>query len=98
MEDKEFLEKIGKRIRKRRIQLDYTQEYLAEQMNVTTQMISYAEQGKKAMRPENIVKICNILNISTDYLLTGNDSSHKNDMTFTTEQIEYIKSMIDTYL
>lgn len=98
MEYNEFLKNIGIRIRKKRKELGYTQEQLAEQMGVTIQMISYAEQGKKAMRPENIVKICDILNMSADYLLTGNNFNLKNDVTITKEQIEFIKSIIDTYL
>lgn len=98
MEEKEFLENIGIRMRKKRKELGYTQEQLAEQMGVTIQMISYAEQGKKAMRPENIVKVCDILSMSADYLLTGNDFNHKNDVTITKGQIELIKSIIDKHL
>ena len=44
---------------------------MAEKIGVSVQMISNLECGKKAIRPENIVKICEALNISTDYLLTG---------------------------
>lgn len=96
MEYREFLQNIGIRIRKRRKELRYTQEHLAEKMGVTVQMISYAEQGKKAMRPENVVKISNILNVSTDYLLMGNNFNLKNDVTITKEQVEFIKSLMDT--
>jgi len=66
-----FLEKMGERLQSRRKQLRMTQEELAEMTSVTSQMISTAELGKKAMRPENIVKICAALEISADYLLTG---------------------------
>lgn len=38
-------------------------------------MISAAENGHKAMRPKNIVKICDCLSISTDYLLKGEDAA-----------------------
>lgn len=48
-----------------------TQETLAEKADVTTQFVSYAESGKRAMRPENLLKIANALGVSTDYLLTG---------------------------
>ena len=48
-----------------------TQESLAEKADVTTQFVSYAESGKRAMRPENLLKIANALEVSTDYLLTG---------------------------
>lgn len=67
----DLLLQIGKRILDRRKQLRLTQEELAEQANITPQTISSAELGKKALRPENIIKICTALNISTDYLLRG---------------------------
>lgn len=65
------LKEIGKRIYERRRQLGYTQEELAELMNVSIQMISNLERGNKAIRIENLLKICSILNVSTDYILTG---------------------------
>lgn len=72
MEDKDFcLEEIGQRIIERRKKLGLTQEALAEKGDMTTQFVSYAEAGKRAMRPENLMKICNALGVSADYLLTG---------------------------
>lgn len=67
----DLLEQIGTRIFDRRKQLRLTQEELAELASITPQTISSAELGKKALRPENIIKICTALNISTDYLLFG---------------------------
>lgn len=70
--DKELcLSEIGQRIMERRKKLGLTQEMLAEKADVTTQFVSYAESGKRAMRPENLVKIAAALEVSTDYLLTG---------------------------
>ena len=66
-----LLEQMGRRLFERRKQLRLTQEELAEKAAVTSQMISTAELGKKALRPENIIKLCAILEISTDYLLNG---------------------------
>ena len=71
MGNEEILRKIGERIMTRRRQLRMTQEELADRMDVSTQMISYAEQGRKAIRPENLIKLCAALDISADYILTG---------------------------
>lgn len=65
------LQEIGNRITLRRKQLGLTQEALAERGDVTTQFVSYAESGKRAMRPENLLKISLALSVSADYLLTG---------------------------
>ncbi len=77
MENKQLLKEIGERVNLRRKVLGYTQEQLAEKINVSVQMISNLELGKKAIRPENIIKICDTLEISTDYLLTSSDSNRK---------------------
>ena len=65
------LQEIGKRIMDRRKKLGLTQEALAEKGEVTTQFVSYSESGKRAMRPENLLKISSALEVSADYLLTG---------------------------
>lgn len=62
---------VGQRIIERRKSLGLTQEALAEKADVTTQFVSYAESGKRAMRPENLLKLSVALGVSTDYLLTG---------------------------
>lgn len=65
------LKEIGQRIIDRRKNLGLTQEALAEKADVTAQFVSYAEAGKRAMRPENLLKIAAALDVSADYLLTG---------------------------
>ena len=95
------LEEIGKRIIERRKSMGLTQEALAEKCDTTTQFISYAETGKRAMRPENLLKLSKALNVSADYLLTGEiidkDKlllSKKLDL-LTLEQVRIIENIID---
>ncbi len=66
-----FLTEMGERISKRRKELNLTQEQVAESINLSLQSISCIELGKKAIRPQNLVNLCNALNVSTDYILTG---------------------------
>lgn len=68
---KSFLKAMGNRILLRRRELNLTQEQLAEKAGISYQIVSSAERGAKAIRPENLVKISIALDISTDYLLTG---------------------------
>lgn len=58
----------------RRKTLRMTQEELAEKLGVSTQMISNLELGKKAIRPENLAKLCSVLNLSADFVLTGTNT------------------------
>ena len=97
------LREIGRRISDRRRLLNMTQEQLAEQMDVSIQMISNLERGVKAIRIDNLVRISRILKISTDYILTGKQTS--TDIYQLSEQIYKLDSehrglveMIVTYL
>ncbi len=69
--EKEELKIIGNRIVNRRKKLHLTQEQIAEYMNVSIQMVSNLERGNKAIKIENLIKLCDILKTSADYILTG---------------------------
>ena len=92
---------IGNRIMERRKYLGLTQEALAEQADLTTQFVSYAESGKRAMRPENLLKIAKALNVSADYLLTGDiiEKDHlllsKKLQFLTPEQFRVVERVVD---
>lgn len=68
------LKAIGKRIQNRRKQRGYTQEQLADLLDVSIQMISNLERGNKSIRIENLVNLCDVLDVSTDFILTGKES------------------------
>lgn len=99
-----FLSEMGERIRKRRLQLNWSQDDLSNHSDVSPQVISTAELGKKGLRPSNIVKLSNALNVSTDYILTGNIEMR--DLTqleekiiqLNQDQLISIESIIDNYL
>lgn len=71
-------EPIGKRIKLIRKERKYTQEYLAEKLNVSTQHISNIERGLNGISIPSLMEICKILNIDSDYILFGasNDSNN----------------------
>lgn len=95
------LQEIGRRIMERRRKLGLTQEALAEKAEVTAQFVSYAEAGKRAMRPENLMKMASALEVSADYLLTG-EIIHKDLLiladkmsALTPDQIRIVENIID---
>lgn len=69
------LREIGIRIQNRRKQLGLTQEQFSEKMNVSIQMVSNLERGNKAIRIDNLINLSQILHISTDYILTGKETT-----------------------
>lgn len=102
--DELFLRQMGQRIYERRKQKQLTQEKLSELSGVTPQTISTAELGKKALRPENIAKLCNALEISADFLLMGEkgEADYHNLMCkikqLSALQYQYLESIIDIFV
>lgn len=100
----DLMQQMGMRLFVRRKQLRLTQEELAEAANVTSQTISTAELGKKALRPENIVKICTALEISTDYLLYGRVTADDRSMLMdrisklAPNQYRHLEDIVSSYL
>lgn len=101
MGDSVFLKEMGQRIMVRRKALRMTQEELAEKLGVSTQMISNLELGKKAIRPENLAKICDALGLSADFVLTGTNTKSAVDtvaeklVQLTEEELQIVSDMID---
>ena len=82
--------KIGKFITKMRKEKKLTQEQLAEMMNVSIQMVSNLERGNKAIRIDNLVNLSQILQVSTDYILTGKETA--DDMNALTARIAQLST------
>jgi len=72
---KEINQQIGERCRHAREAAGYTQEKLAEQIGVSTQFLSDAERGITGMSVTTVIKLCNVLSVSADFLLLGRSNS-----------------------
>ena len=62
--------KIGKNIQTIRKSFGYTQEKLAEEIEVSVRYISDIEQDKSKPSYEILIKICNIFQISLDQIFS----------------------------
>jgi len=102
--ESQLLKDIGYRIYARRKEMRLTQEELAEKIDVSVQMISNLELGKKAIRPDNLVKVCLALDVSADYVLMGKTSEQelgeqiKRLSLLSTEERRMIDQLIDYML
>ena len=101
MGDTDFLKEMGQRIMVRRKSLRMTQEEMADKLGVSAQMISNLELGKKAIRPENLARVCDVLGLSADFVLTGTNTQTAVDAVaekltqLTAEELQMISDMID---
>lgn len=64
-------EDIGKRIRKRRLELGLTQEVLAEKIDVTDTYIGAIERSTSKCSIETLANLARVLDLNMDYLLFG---------------------------
>lgn len=73
---KKLNSEIGIRIRQSRESAGFTQEKLADLMDVTIQFISDLERGKVGASLLTVVNLCHVLSVSADYLLLGRRESN----------------------
>ena len=74
-ENERFVE-MGKRIRSRRISLGMTQMELAEKIDISNNHISSIERGIERPGLDLFIRICDVLNVTPDYLLLGSMKSN----------------------
>lgn len=76
---KEINIEIGRRVQEVREKRGLTQEKFAELLEVGVQHVSKMERGVTGMSLTTLKNICEILNVSADYLLLGIGSTQESD-------------------
>lgn len=69
---------IGERLKKARTEKGYTQEQLAEKIDVSVAFLSRVERGKAKINLNRLDQLCNLLEISEGNILNGVGSTSKN--------------------
>jgi len=72
---------LGQRLRDERKRRNFTQEALAEIIGVTPAFIGHIERGERSFSFETLVKLCNALGVTIDYLLADTLSPKDDDVT-----------------
>ena len=62
---------VGERIKTRRLELEWTQDQLAQKAGISKSFLSDLENGKRSVGAENLLDIARALGVSIDYLMTG---------------------------
>ena len=85
------LECIGKRIREKRLEKSWSQEDLAEKVNLSSIYIGMIERGEKIPKLETFINIINILGTSADEILVDVlDKGYQIRASKYTEKIGYL--------
>ena len=67
---------FGKRIKNLRTDRNITQDQLAEELNISCRHLRNIENGAKASSYDILLTISELFNVSTDYLLKGNEHTY----------------------
>lgn len=70
VKNEDILKIIGNKIKKSRIDNNYTQNALAEKIDISTDLLRNIENGRNIGSIATLLNICNALNITTDYLFS----------------------------
>ena len=70
---------IGMRVREKRREMRYSQEQLGFETNLSTTYISHIETGKRKPSLGSLISISNVLGITLDELLSGNQIHNPTD-------------------
>ncbi len=62
---------LGKRVRELRRKLDLTQEELAEKCGISASFLGHIERGTRVASIETLVGLCNLLQVTPQYLLSA---------------------------
>ena len=61
------------RIRKAREDQGYTREKFAEKLDVSVSYMAELERGRTGISVKMLIKVCNLLGLSADYVLFGSE-------------------------
>lgn len=66
---------IGSRIKRCRLEKGYTQEQVAEKINISVAFLSRVECGSSHINLKRLNQICSILGVSEGYILNGSSKA-----------------------
>ncbi len=67
------MQTVGERIKKRRTELGWTQDVLAEKAGISKSFLSDLENGKRSVGADKLLDIGKVLSLSLDYLMAGQE-------------------------
>lgn len=96
------LDLFGKRLRQRRLQLNYTQNKLAKKLGITEEAISQIENGKRLCSLLILYKIMIELDCSADFLImdlkeNNSNNKHKDIVCSLEPEIKALKTVVEVF-
>ena len=77
------------RIRKAREDQGYTREKFAEKLDVSVSYLAELERGRTGISVKMLIKVCNLLGLSADYVLFGAEREEDKQRLDAIHRIDY---------
>lgn len=90
---KDVLQVLGNRLKKSRLEKKLTQEFVAESINISPDLLRNIENGRNIGSIPTLINLCNFLEITPDFLFEPLLTTEKN--TLDTTLTKYISSISD---
>ena len=104
IKNKDILKVIGSRIQNARNDKGYTQEYVAEKIDKSVDILRSIENGRSVGSVETLLNLCNILEITLDYIFSDlldkkgeilDNKLYEDFQSLNLEQKELVNAMIE---
>ena len=104
VKQKDILKAIGSKIQDARKEKGYTQEYVAEKIDKSVDILRSIENGRSVGSVETLLNICNVLEITSDYIFSDlldkkgeilDNKLYEDFQKLSIEQKELVNTMIE---
>ncbi len=94
---------MGQRVKERRKLLGYTREQFAEKLDLSVTFTADIELGNKGMSIDTLIKICELLSVSADYIIWGKGERPENTILDVTSELDeadvgYAEDIMKTFV
>ncbi|WP_240424538.1 helix-turn-helix domain-containing protein [Lactococcus allomyrinae] len=91
------MEYFGDKLHALRIEKKFTQNELASRLGVVGASVSSYEKNKQYLSIEILIQLCQIFDVSADYLLGLSDDKEFNTSSLTDEQLQIVLRLINEF-
>ena len=91
------MEYFGDKLRALRMKKKLTQNDLAARLGIVGASVSSYEKSKQYPSVEVLIQLCQIFDVSADYLLGLSDDKNFNTSTLTEEQLQIVLRLINEF-
>lgn len=80
---------VGQRIRKRRLEMHFTREQMAEKLDKSMRMVGDLERGTVGMSIETLLDVCNVLKTTPNDLLLFDQTSNDGELAWAIDALSH---------